>query len=237
MQEYFPLLPGTHPPKYVVGIFLIFIIVVFGLAFFQIRSSIYGAFDNYKGNTEAAKNADAEFLAAMAKLEEEQNKDTDKDGLSDYEEQFLYGTSPYLSDTDSDTFSDNVEVEKGSNPLCAEGTNCDTKEKESETPVAEPITPLEFLPQEKNGEVSFIPDGKELRNLLLQSGIPEEVLQSFSDENLEELFKKSYKDVSEAGQKTAQELEQKASDSPLKNFSSEEFQKILLEAQKNISGQ
>ena len=43
--------------------------------------------------------------------------DTDKDGLSDYEEKQIYGTNPSLEDTDSDGAMDAKEIEMGSNPL------------------------------------------------------------------------------------------------------------------------
>ncbi|MDD3284155.1 MAG: hypothetical protein PHZ07_01010 [Patescibacteria group bacterium] len=37
-------------------------------------------------------------------------KDSDGDGVSDYEEEYVYGTSPYLVDTDSDGISDYDEI-------------------------------------------------------------------------------------------------------------------------------
>lgn len=44
-------------------------------------------------------------------------QDTDGDGLTDYEERSIYGTSPVLADTDGDGFSDYTEVvEYGFNP-------------------------------------------------------------------------------------------------------------------------
>ncbi|MFC1736093.1 PKD domain-containing protein [Candidatus Hydrogenedentota bacterium] len=43
--------------------------------------------------------------------------DSDNDGLSDRSEVLLYGTLPLDSDTDSDTFSDGVEIAAGTDPL------------------------------------------------------------------------------------------------------------------------
>jgi len=43
-------------------------------------------------------------------------KDTDNDGLTDYEEKSIYHTSPYRADTDGDDFSDSVEVKSGFDP-------------------------------------------------------------------------------------------------------------------------
>ena len=43
--------------------------------------------------------------------------DTDMDGISDYDEINIYGTSPTKADTDGDFINDGVEVSNGSNPL------------------------------------------------------------------------------------------------------------------------
>lgn len=60
-------------------------------------------------------------------------KDTDGDGLNDFDELNLYKTSPYLADTDSDTFSDKKEIESGNNPTCPEGQICNVSTTPSTT--------------------------------------------------------------------------------------------------------
>lgn len=45
------------------------------------------------------------------------NKDTDGDGLSDYDEVVKYKTNPLKADTDGDGFPDGQEVKSGYNPL------------------------------------------------------------------------------------------------------------------------
>lgn len=45
------------------------------------------------------------------------NPDTDGDGLTDYDEHFIWGTDPTNPDTDGDGFSDGEEVSGGYNPL------------------------------------------------------------------------------------------------------------------------
>ncbi len=57
-------------------------------------------------------------------LEILQEKDTDQDGLSDYAEIYLYKTSAYLPDSDSDGVTDAIEIAQGTNPNCPEGTDC-----------------------------------------------------------------------------------------------------------------
>ncbi len=50
--------------------------------------------------------------------------DTDKDGLNDYEELYVYKTSPYLPDSDSDTYSDRDEIVSGHDPNCPTDKTC-----------------------------------------------------------------------------------------------------------------
>jgi len=68
------------------------------------------------------KNNYQEFLRKKKKFAKKVKqgkifKDTDHDGLSDYEEKYLYGTDHKNPDTDSDGMSDGNEVKRGRNPL------------------------------------------------------------------------------------------------------------------------
>lgn len=68
-------------------------------------------------------------LKSTAELEQDRReslktKDTDKDSLSDYDELYIYRTSPFLEDSDSDTFFDSDEIARGSDPNCPEGQTC-----------------------------------------------------------------------------------------------------------------
>lgn len=51
--------------------------------------------------------------------------DTDGDGISDWDELFVYGTSPYLEDSDGDGLSDYEEIfVYKTDPNCPQGQNC-----------------------------------------------------------------------------------------------------------------
>ena len=52
------------------------------------------------------------------------SEDTDGDGLSDYDETYVYHTSPYLKDSDSDGIDDPTEIKNGTDPNCPEGKTC-----------------------------------------------------------------------------------------------------------------
>lgn len=110
--------PGVLTREQKAGFFLLLIfgVLAVGLGFFQLRNTIYEPFIVHK-------NPKTLTIAVDESVRLKQS-DTDHDGLNDYDELNVYHTSPYVVDTDSDTLSDNVEVDKGTDPLCAEGADC-----------------------------------------------------------------------------------------------------------------
>ncbi len=67
------------------------------------------------------RNQDADEQANIAALK---IKDTDGDTLTDYDELYVYKTSAYLTDSDSDGFGDKEEVMSGNDPNCPKGKVC-----------------------------------------------------------------------------------------------------------------
>jgi len=110
--------------KISVIILFLFTIVTLLLSTVHLRSQIVAPFMVSK--TVLVK-ADAVFASQREEEKRQADlriKDTDRDGLTDYAELYIYRTSPYLSDTDSDNIPDSVEIAQGTNPLCPEGKNC-----------------------------------------------------------------------------------------------------------------
>lgn len=98
------------PNKYLVwGLIILILVFILG-AYANFRTMIFGPFRNVKTSTQAT--ADIQTLLAQ-----DQNQDTDHDGLTNFQEEYVYHTSAYLADTDSDGFSDKEEIGAGSNPL------------------------------------------------------------------------------------------------------------------------
>src|SRR3989344_7619912 len=105
---------------------------------------------------------------AVANLEQ-QLKDTDGDGLTDYNELNIYKTSPYLSDSDSDGISDKAEIDAGHDPNCAGSDNCfrtDITQSTGATASTEQPGQLNI-----QALLSGQSDPQTIRNLLSQQGL------------------------------------------------------------------
>lgn len=63
--------------------------------------------------------------AKAAEVARQKATDTDGDTVSDYDELKIYGSSPYLTDTDSDGLADDVEIASNGDPTCATGAACE----------------------------------------------------------------------------------------------------------------
>ncbi len=119
--------------------------------------------------------------------------DTDGDGLSDYQEMYVYGTSIYLADTDSDGYSDKDEVDNGYDPNCPKGSDC------RGTDTIPTINNNDNNIQNNNDQISSKDKAQlenltveQIRDLLLSTGqISEEDLSQISDEDLMASFKES----------------------------------------------
>lgn len=168
---------------------LFFVVVVVGVisigaSMWYWRGAIYAPFavdttteDQQLTGQENSTEGFNELLAA-------QQNDTDRDGLTDYFEQNVYGTSVYLPDTDSDGITDKDEVDKGTNPLCPEGETCGV--------LNQPVVPADelvenLLLQPPLDEAATDPGGQ-LRQLLRSEGVGEEVLSQYTDEELLTLY-------------------------------------------------
>lgn len=164
-------------------------LLIIGLGLWQIKSHIVNPYRAPEDGSSVAVNQN--FL--------DETIDTDGDGLTDYDELYLYGTSPYLEDTDSDGISDYDEIMRGTDPNCAEGTNCLMGNEFLLEPASNNTDDQTDFGEEQIGEIS-VPEGIDeeilqdvlageinadsLRQLLIQSGADEELVNQLSDEDL-----------------------------------------------------
>ena len=181
------------------AVFAILIIVLWAA---QLRSNIYGPFNSGTAGNLAAGSEATDQTQAL------KNKDTDGDGLSDYDELNVYLTSPYLADTDSDGLSDSAEIKNNTDPNCPQGRTCATGLVE-ETGGAnntasgtlnslldqfgmsgQQTSGTTNLPAGQAGlnsdQVNALKniDAASLRQLLIQAGMPQATLDKISDADL-----------------------------------------------------
>lgn len=194
----------------VLAVFALFIFIMWGV---QFKRNISAPFA-YQGSESTANTATGEQTDEDLKA-----KDTDKDGLSDYDELYLYKTSPYLEDSDSDGYSDKTEVDSGKDPNCPTGKICsslgtDTTGLESDTSQSQDNSTLDNLLNQFNATgqtgqsttgtssqsaassesiLSGSVDVATLRQMLLDSGMQKDVLDKISDQELMQSYQEMLK--------------------------------------------
>lgn len=110
------------PPKLIFTALIVIALFTLSYGFYSLSANIY------KSNNIAVQKQEEQTTAQSDSLVDsltiQQNTDSDKDGLTDYEELNVYGTSPYLADTDSDGYDDKKEIDGKHDPLCPKVDDC-----------------------------------------------------------------------------------------------------------------
>jgi len=111
-------------------------------------------------------------------------QDTDEDGINDFEELYVYGTSAYLADSDSDGDSDYDEIMANEDPTCPKGQDCfgtTDIEADEEVKSANPAS----SPKQEILNIT----AAELRTLLTNSGqFTEDQINQFDDATLLQMY-------------------------------------------------
>ena len=200
----------TKINKFLLLFLLFFGLLAISLGYFQIKGAIYAPFVRQKVSEEQEIPTQAEVLAIL------DGQDVDNDGLSDFDEKFVYQTSAYLADSDSDGFSDKEEIEAESDPLNPESTpyhsptNLPGEPGKSSTSVLEEVILVPEFSQTLGIEISV----EEIRNLLInQAGLSQGIVDKLDDKTLEKLY-------NETKQETGIDLKElKAPDDLMRQFS------------------
>ena len=188
-----PSSPLNKNQKIAMASLVVFAVLIVALWAAQLKNNIYGPFNKAVSKNQAASQTDSE--AAL------RTKDTDGDGLSDYDELNIYSTSPYLEDTDGDGFKDGEEIKNGADPNCPKGRTCSGLEETSAVGQATSTTQNDISnsllkqfgatnpvnqPNLNGDQLQALKniDAASLRQLLIQKGMPKETLDKISDEEL-----------------------------------------------------
>lgn len=188
------------------------ILVIFGVFIlimwvFQMKNNINAPFA-YKGENQNQTN---NILTSTENNDEAlKTKDSDKDGLSDWDELYVYKTSPYLEDSDSDGIKDKQEINGNTDPNCPTGRDCKNlgvvngdQSVVNQGVVQKDNSSLDNLSNPINNQVNQQattstnlnvgntkpssggqPDIATLRQLLLENGMQKDVLDKISDKDL-----------------------------------------------------
>ncbi|PKM91093.1 hypothetical protein CVU82_03490 [Candidatus Falkowbacteria bacterium HGW-Falkowbacteria-1] len=219
--------------KIALGVLGVFSLLIITIAFLNIKSLIQSPFvlrdpnagknvaatsNNTDNSTCSSGNCSAES-GLTAENMDLKLVDTDGDSISDWDELFIYGTSPYLEDTDGDNLTDYEEASVyKTDPLCPEGQNCSSsgmissQESENTTnPLLDSNGNSDILNVLNSGSGSSTDNSSisqsyqispdEIRTELRKAGFSDDDLNLLSDDDLlgvyYELLNEAYSDISQ----------------------------------------
>lgn len=156
---------------------LCFVILAVGLGILQIRNTMYAPFALNNSVPPDIKDKVNDEMSL-------QYRDTDLDGLNDFDELYVYSTSPYLADTDSDGLTDKQEIDAGKDPNCAEGQQCVPEETAPLATVSSTMGTAVDPGAPPSDVNEMLKNPAQLRQMLLQAGMDKKVLDSYSDAEL-----------------------------------------------------
>ncbi len=149
-------------------------------------------------------------------------KDTDGDGLSDTDEMNIYGTSPYLADTNSNDISDYDEVILGKGNNCTDILSCNASANLSVISASSSIF----------GEAINYDD---IKKQLLEAGYSQEIIDQITPSGSEiENTNTASSELEKLKNLSIQEIKQLlisqgATESDLSKFSDEEIQSVYIQ--------
>lgn len=168
------------------AVILVACVAAFFFGFFHILNTI-------RTSTGADKLAQANTNALGAVGQEIQtlkSKDTDGDGLSDYDELYVDKTSPYLKDSDGDGTSDSAEITQGTDPNCPQGAVCSALGQPENANTSAGANSVLGANQSGTGAGQFT--ASELRKMLRDAGAPATQLDAMSDEQIIAAYQQAY---------------------------------------------
>lgn len=207
--------PFSKRQKIAVAVLAIFGILVIVFWAVQFKTTLKNSLKYSSGTNTESSGTNEDVVANEDNKSNEilKTKDSDSDGLSDWDELNTYKTSPYLEDSDSDGYLDKKEIETDNDPNCPMGQVCvgtsDTSgdadsdsANTSDELLVSPITNVNSgsdvttdslkdtnlnVTNTQNG-LSSGADAATLRKALEEAGFDKEMLNKISDKELLEAY-------------------------------------------------
>jgi len=181
-----PMITDELPHRHRAGAWVVLLMGVVGLGIgvIQWRGAFKTAFATPTERFRTPAQVEAERIEAM------KTKDTDADGLNDHEESYVYQTSPYLADSDSDGDDDRTELAAGEDPNCPKDKECGAFYGVLDASATATGAGLEEQEQ-VIFEQLMNPTPDQIRQMLLQSGLDPAEIEGIDDATLLELYHQS----------------------------------------------
>ncbi len=192
--------------KIIVLALSVFSVAAIFFGFWKINDSIYSPFylgEKFEAEETITKTGPTNCSGLYCVDETEaKSKDSDNDGLSDWEEINIYLTSPYLEDTDGDGISDLDEILGGTDPNCPEGKDCSTTlvDYYGKDSLNRSLDEMQIIEEKIYSELEAKEDKvlenmlsgslntDSLRQLLISGGLEKDVVEAFSEQELIDLY-------------------------------------------------
>lgn len=146
--------------------------------------------------------------AEAEKIAEQRKQDSDTDTVNDYDELYIYKTSPYLADSDSDGLLDGAEIAAGQDPNCAKGASCASASNEDvlmdsgsaalDAQAAELAARQAQIDSALNDLYNKSP--AEIRKLLVESGADQVQVDAMSDEEVSVMYQQILDQLQQSGE-------------------------------------
>jgi hypothetical protein len=183
---------GNITSKQKIGLGILSILGIAALLF-GLWQFLYNIKKPFVGRGTGLKSFKTQEQQELENLIALQSKDTDHDGLSDFDELYQYKTSPYLEDSDSDGFLDKQEIDSGNDPNCPAGQDCMATEQSASSELSLTNSNVGSLTNSNAGlellQGQATPEA--IRQMLRASGMSDEVLSKIDDKTLMELYQET----------------------------------------------
>ncbi|MFA6553292.1 MAG: hypothetical protein WCT27_02600 [Patescibacteria group bacterium] len=167
---------------------VIFGVLILGFSVWQTSRVLRGPFEKKSANSSAGNTVAVTNQITAKTLDSLKTKDTDLDGVSDYNELYIYQTSPYLSDSDGDDIDDKTEIASSTDPNCPKDQTCSRQTAAGNTnSLTNAATDL------TNGLLTDGTDltAEQLRSVLRDSGVSESELSQVDDATLMQWYQQT----------------------------------------------